>query len=181
MKKGSAASMAFGGVLGALAVMIQYLGGFIPIATYLCPGIAILLCWLVARQCGSRVTWAWYAAVAVLSLLLGPNKEAAGVFLVLGYYPILKPRLDAAKLGWLGKLLVFNVGVCALYGVMIYVSGLEEVIGENEGLGAWMLVILLVMGNITFFLLDFLLTLLERRAQNMKKSKRPNTGERQDG
>ncbi len=162
--------MALGGVLGAFAVMIQYLGGFIPIATYLCPGIAILLCWVVVRRCGNRVAWAWYAAVAVLSLLLGPNKEAAGVFLALGYYPILKPRLDKAKLGILGKLLVFNVSICAFYGVLIYFTGLEAVIGESPELGNAMLVILLVMGNITFFLLDYLLTLLNRRMRRREKT-----------
>ena len=91
--------MALGGVMAALAVVILSLGGLIPLATYICPMLCILLVKTVLQICGPRIAWAWYGSVSILSMLLGPDKEAAAVFGFLGYYPIVKPKLDTAKFG----------------------------------------------------------------------------------
>lgn len=100
-KQTQASSVALGGVLAAAAVVIMCMGGLIPVATFVCPMLCMLLQAVVLNQCGPRMAWAWYGAVAVLSLLMGPDKEAAAVFVFLGYYPIVKPRLDGKKLKWL--------------------------------------------------------------------------------
>ena len=84
-KKTPAYSAALGGVMAALAVVIMCLGTLIPVATFICPMVCILLAQLVLKTCGARYGWAWYGAVAVLSLLLAPDKEAAAVFAALGY------------------------------------------------------------------------------------------------
>ena len=84
MRKNSK-QMALGGIFAALAVVIMNLGGLIPIATYVCPALCMVLLSLVHRACGGRVAWAWYGAVAILSLLLSPDKEASAVFAFLGY------------------------------------------------------------------------------------------------
>lgn len=152
-----------GGVFAALAVVIMNLGGLIPVATYVCPMLCMVLLRVVAAYCGNRTAWAWYGAVAILSLLLSPDKEAAAVFLVLGYYPIVKPRLDTLRMRFLWKGLLFNVSVIALYAVLIRVMGLEQVTGESEKLGRVMLAVLLVLGNVTFAMLDRLLTILQYR------------------
>ena len=102
-KKTPASAVALGGVLAALAVVIMCLGTLIPIATYVCPAICMLLVQVVTKLCGRRIGWAWYGAVSVLSLLMAPDKEAAGVFLLLGYYPIIKPWIDSKKGKWLWK------------------------------------------------------------------------------
>lgn len=83
--------MALGGVLAALAVVIMGMGTLIPVATYVCPMLCALLLQVVLKTCGVRVAWAWYGAVAILSLLLAPDKEAAAVFLFLGYTPSSSP------------------------------------------------------------------------------------------
>ena len=75
--------------MAALAVVIMCMGGIIPMATYVCPMLCSLLLAVVLRLTGRRIAWAWYAAVSLLSLLLGPDKEAAAVFVFLGYYPII--------------------------------------------------------------------------------------------
>ena len=93
--------MALGGVLAALAVVIMSLGGLIPIATYVTPMLCAMLLQAVLLTCGTRVAWAWYGAVALLGLLLCPDKEAAAVYVFLGYYPIVKPKLDGLKPAWL--------------------------------------------------------------------------------
>lgn len=156
-RKTPASLIALGGVMAALAVVVMSLGGLIPVATYVSPMICIILLQFVFLSCGRRIAWAWYGAVAILSLLLSPDKEAAGVFAVLGYYPIVKPVLDGKKLGLLWKLLLFNGSITLLYFLLLRVFGLTGVSEDFEELGRWMLAVLLVMGNVCFFLLDHLL------------------------
>ena len=146
-----------GGVFAALAVVIMSLGTIIPVATYVCPVACMLILQLVVRMTGVRMGWAWYGAVSILSVLLAPDKEAAAVFLVLGYYPIIKPKLDGRKGKWLWKGLLFNGSILVLYWVLLKLIGMERLVTEFSGMGFVMTVILLLLGNVTFFLLDRLL------------------------
>ena len=161
-KRTPSAAMALGGVLAALAVVIMSMGTLIPVATYVCPMLCCLILELVRRACGSRVAWAWYGAVAILGLLMAPDKEAAAVFAALGYYPILKPKLDRLKGKWLWKGLLFNASVLALYWLLMRLLGFERIAEEFAEMGALLTVLTLVLGNVTFFLLD---RLLERKFQ----------------
>lgn len=158
-----ARAVALGGMLAALAVAVMSLGTIIPIATYVCPMFCALLLQVVLKTCGSRIALAWYGAVALLSVLLAPDKEAAAVFVFLGYYPIVKPRLDRRKGKWLWKGLLFNGSVCLMYFLLIRLLGLEQLTQEWSEMGIGMLIVLLVLGNVTFFLLDRLLGMGLRR------------------
>ena len=115
MHKTNAKQIAMGGVFAALAIVIMCLGGLIPIATFVCPMICMLILHLIRKLCGNRIAWAWYGVVAILSVLLGPDKEAAAVFLFLGYYPIIKPKIDRIKPRWLWKGIYFNAVILLLY------------------------------------------------------------------
>ena len=163
MRHNSAKNIALGGVMAALALVVMCLGGLIPLATYVCPMFCAVLLMVVLKMTGGRVAWAWYGAVSILSMLLGPDKEAAAVFVFLGYYPILKPWLDRRKLAILWKLVLFNVAIFAMYGVLIYVFGLAELAAEFRELGMILTVVTLVLGNATLFMMDVLLTVLEKR------------------
>ena len=162
-KRTAAANMALGGVLGALAVVIMCLGTLIPVGTYACPMVCAMVLQMVLKTCGSRIAWAWYGAVALLGLLLAPDKEAAAVFVFLGYYPIVKPKLDRKKLPWLWKGLLFNASVLALYWRLLRLFGMEQLVSEFRELGAAMTAVLLILGNVTFFLLDKLLGMKPRK------------------
>ena len=162
-KRTPASSVALGGVLAALAVVVMSLGTTIPIATYVCPMLCALLLQAVLKTCGVRIAWAWYGAVAILSLLLAPDKEAAAVFAFLGYYPIVKPRLDKTRLRWLWKGLLFNASVLVMYWLLLRVFGLAQVTEDFEDIGVVMPIVLLILGNVTFFLLD---KLLEKRSDS---------------
>lgn len=156
-KRTPAGVVALGGVLAALAVVIMSMGTLIPVATYVCPMLCAILLQVVLKTCGSRIAWAWYGAVAVLSLLLAPDKEAAAVFVFLGYYPIVKPRFDRARLSLLWKALLFNGATLLLYWLLMHLLGMEQLAAEFAEMGAAMTSVLLVLGNVTFFLLDRLL------------------------
>lgn len=157
-KRTPAASMALGGVLAALAVVIMSMGTLIPVATYVCPMICCLMLELVRKLCGNRVAWAWYGAVAILGLLMAPDKEAAAVFAALGYYPILKPKLDRMKGKWLWKGLLFNAAILALYWLLMHLFGFDQIAQEFAETGKLMTALTLALGNVVFFLLDRLLS-----------------------
>lgn len=147
-------SMALGGVLAALALCVMWLGGFLGIATYVSPMLCAILLQIVKNTCGNRLGWAWYGAVAILSLLVVSDREAAWVFVFLGYYPLVKPWLDRRKPPFLWKGLLFNGSILILYTLLLSVLGLPELQSEFAGMGRVLLILLVVIGNVSFFLLD---------------------------
>lgn len=157
--RSKAAPVALGGVMAALATVIMALGTMIPAATYVCPMLCMLILAVVYRTCGSSIAWAWYGAVAILSLLMAPDKEAATMFVFLGYYPIVKPKLDQVFLGWLWKLVLFNASVLVMYFVLLNVFGMAQLMEEFKEMGTVLVLVTLLMGNVTFVLLDRLLQL----------------------
>ena len=109
--KQASRDLALCGVLCALAVAIMAMGTILPAATYCAPVLASMTLLPVLVLCGEKLSWAMFFASAMLSLLLAPDKEAAAIFLALGYYPIVKPKLDRKPKirRWVGKFLLFNV------------------------------------------------------------------------
>ena len=158
MRRSPAKQIALGGVLAALAVVIMSLGGLIPIATYVSPMLCMLMLRLVCLICGRRIGWAWYGAVAILALLLSADKEAAAVFAFLGYYPIVKPRLDKLRFSMLWKLLLFNSAMVLMYWLLMAVFGMAALTEEFRDMGTVLLVLTLVLGNVTFLLVDRILS-----------------------
>ena len=162
-RKSPASVMALGGVLAALAVVIMSLGGLIPVATYISPMLCAILLQVVLLSCGARIAWAWYGAVAILAVLLSADKEAAAVFVFLGYYPIVKPRLDGTRPAWLWKGLLFNGATLLMYTLLMEVFGMDSIRAEFQEMGTALCAVMLVLGNVTFFLLDRVLNMLGRK------------------
>ena len=165
MGNNSAKQVALGGMMAALAVVVMCLGGLIPIATYTCPMICGLLLLPVMALCPERVCWAWYGAVAILSVLLGPDKEAALIFLFLGYYPILHPKLERIPVKILriaAKLLLCNAAALCVFAGLTYVLGLDILVKEYEEYGLAAELLFLAADNLLFFLIDGLLRRMRR-------------------
>lgn len=163
MPRSEVRRIALGGMLAAVAVVVMCLGGLIPVATYVCPMICVMTQYLVLHFCGKRIGWAWFAVVTLLGLLMSPDKEAAVVLLAIGYYPLIKGNLEQSKFCVLFKLLFFNISIVTAYTIMLYLLGMQEVAAENLEFGLVGLVVILLLGNITFFLLDRLLTIMSRK------------------
>ena len=137
--KGTTRLLALCGVLTALGVVLLCLGGIVPFALYICPILA---------------------SIALLGLLLCPDKEVSLLFCFTGYYPLLKPRLDALRSRLLSltlKLLWAAVSMAALYALILYVFCLPAVVEEFAATGRWLLAATIAMGVALFFVYDVLL------------------------
>lgn len=163
MRNNAVKAVALGGMLAAVALIIMCLGGLIPLATFICPLLATLTGFLVYRFTGKQTAWCWYIVVAIFSLLLSSDKEAAAVFLFLGYYPILKSAFDKLRLGCVFKLCFFNASIFVIYFLLLNIIGIAELADEYALLGIWGSAIMIVLGNITFFMLDKLLSILAKK------------------
>lgn len=154
-----AVQVALGGVLAALAVVILLLGGMIPIGTYLAPMLAALPLVILLAELPKSLCLGWYCIVALLGVLLCPDKETAFVFVFLGWYPLAKPALDRLpKLpGLLCKLLIFNASTAALYALLILVFRLDALVREAQETGMILLIAIVLMGNLSFILFDLVL------------------------
>ena len=146
--------MALGGMMTAVAVVIMCLGSLIPVNTYLCPVLCILITRPVIAYCGRRIGWCYYIATAVLGLMLAPDREAALVYAFLGYYPMIRPFFE--KLGvfsWYAKLLLFTLAGAASYGMLLLVMGAGAAMAEG-----WVLTLVTVLlWDLLFLLTDRLL------------------------
>ncbi len=132
--RGKSRKMALCGVLSALAVVLLSLGGILPFATFCCPLLAILCLVPVVEVYGGRTALLFYTAVSLLSILLAPDKEVALLFVFLGYYPAIRPRLNRMihhrLLRVLCKLVVFACGISVMYFVAIQLLGMTYIVEE---------------------------------------------------
>ena len=155
--------MALTGMLCALAVVVMLLGGLIPLATFCCPALAGLMLIPVFVECGEKLSWCAYAAIAALSLILCPDKEAALLLAFIGYYPILRWRLDQLRSGLvrvLARLGVFNLAVVVMYALSILVLQMDQILNEYREMGMALTLACLLIGNITLLLYDRLIKIL---------------------
>ncbi len=149
--------IAFCGMSAALGTVLLLLGGLIPGATYCAPVLGMLPLLPVLEEYGRRPALGVYGVTAALALLLTPDKEMAGVYLFLGYYPVLRPaleRLHSRLVRLVCKLAVFNAAVLALYFLLLCVLGLDMLETEFMEYSTPFLMILLGGGNLVFLLLD---------------------------
>lgn len=140
------------------------LGGILPAATYCAPLLASLVLIPAREECGAKAAWLLYVAAALLSLFLCADKEAAVLFLALGYYPLVHKALEAVKpraLVIVCKLALFNIAVCAVYALLLFVLVSEALRAEFHETTRIMQLVLLAAGNLVFLLYDLVLRRLE--------------------
>ena len=151
-------AMAYCGIVAALCVALMLLGAVIPIAMFIAPAVASFLIATVCMECGITMAWTAYAAVSLLGLLFVPDKEIALIFTVLlGYYPLVKPRFDRIRpraLQLVCKLLLCNGTVLAMYGLVFLLVPAGSISQELRTTALAVSLATLVMGNVAFVLYD---------------------------
>lgn len=154
------AQIALCGVLAGLSAALMLLGGIVPGATYCAPLLASLVLIPAREECGAKAAWGLFAAAALLSLMLCADKEAALLFLALGYYPLVQDAIDRIQpklLSRLCRLALFNAAVCAVYAALLFVLVSDAVRQEFHETARWMQLSLLLGGNVVFLLYDMVL------------------------
>lgn len=152
--------IAFCGLMVALSVSLMLCGGIIPIATYCVPMACGVLLLPILIEYGKRSAWIAYGSVSILVILLGVDKEAAFFYVFLGYYPIVKWSIDRIKkkpARLVIKLLVFNVSVFLMYAVLGLLLNMDALIAEFTQMGAFLLLLFVLMLNACLLLYDRLL------------------------
>lgn len=154
--------MALCGMMSALAVVVMSLGGMIPMATFCCPAFAGMVLVPLVVDCGRKMALGAWIAVAFLSLILCPDKEAALLFAFLGHYPVIKWQLDRIKRKWprrLAKFLVLDGCIALLYALIFFVLKLDQIMADYKDATIISMAALFLIGNFTLVLYDRLLTI----------------------
>ena len=141
------------GMMAALAIVIMIVGGFLGIGMYASPMFAGLSLVPIGEKFGKKYHICLWLAVSMLSFMLVPEVEQNLMFFGLfGWYPILYPTLQK-----LPKLLRVIVKLALFNGVVIAIEALVILVLVPEVLGAGILSVLLLMGNVIFLLYDLLI------------------------
>lgn len=142
------------GLLCALAVILLLLGGVLGIGMFAGPILAMAVLLPILEEYGGKTAAAAYGAAAILALLLVPDRETALVFAFFGWYPLLRPRLDripSRLVRLLVKLAVCNGIIAVLYGLVLRLMGLTADLLDAS---RWMNLLLLLIANVTFLVMD---------------------------
>ena len=156
------------GVTAALGVVIMLLGNVFGLGMYLAPMLVGLSLTAIGKEWGIKYQLLLWIAIGLLSMIMVSNLEQNLMFIGLfGWYPVFRPVLQKWKLlpRVVVKFLIFNVIVVALEAFLILVLVLES-------LGTGLTILLLVLGNVTFFVYDFAIPRFEfLAARYLKKIK----------
>lgn len=158
MKGRKSWAMAYCGMAAALCVALMLLGAVVPVLMFIAPAVASLLIATVCMECGMKMALTAYGAVSLLSLLFVPDKEVALVFVfLLGYYPLVKPKLERIRSKLLRgtcKLLLCNGAVLAMYGLVLLLVPAGSISQELRTTALAVSLATLAMGNVAFLLYD---------------------------
>ena len=162
MRRNNTKRLALCGILAALALALMFLG-VLPFAAIACPVLASLVLIPVYIECGKQWGWLWFLAVAILAVLIAPEKESAILFVFFGYYPMIKKYLGRLPkmLKYFAKFLYINLLIFVAYWLMLKVFGLTSVSEDFKDIQRWTLAVMLVLANASFFVYDILIDRIE--------------------
>ncbi|MDO4492905.1 MAG: hypothetical protein Q4C53_03350 [Clostridia bacterium] len=135
--------IAFCGLITGFGVLIMLSGGLIPVLTYCAPLAAAALLLPVLIEYGKASALTVWLATGLVALAVGADKEAAFFYVFTGWYPVLKPRLDAIprkSFRLLLKLAALTSGVAAMYSFLLLLLRPASVMADFSDMSRWMTV-----------------------------------------
>ena len=151
---------ALGGIVAALSLVMMISVAVIPFLTYALPAAAGMLVIFMVIETDKKWAFGVYATVAILGMLLVPDKEVAVMYLAFfGYYPIIKAIFESKLnrvIGWILKVAAFVATMVASYAFMMRFMGVT--IDETEEFGMLAIPVLLGTGTLAFIMYDIALT-----------------------
>lgn len=155
MKKST--QVAIGGLSAAICLLLMFMTGMIPLSSYILPAMAGIVLIGVGQESGPKTALLVYGVTSLLGLMIVPDRESILLFIMLlGYYPILRPRLQRLPRlpRLILKLLLLNVVVLLFYLIMKYIFAIPDMV-DFVKFGA---VFFLLLVNFTFLMYDFLIS-----------------------
>lgn len=150
--------VSLGGIIAALSVVFMFMTALLPIFVYVIPALCGAMLLVIAVEISSSWAYLTYAVVSFLSLLFVPDKEAALLYvLLMGFYPILKLKLDRIKpavFSFLVKLIVYNVLIVAYYNLTIRIISSSTLQDDMGDFGRYGVYIFWGLTNIVFVIYD---------------------------
>ena len=147
-------------IISALCVLVLLLGSVFDVFDLTAAMIASIFCAVTVIEVGGFWPWLTYATVTVLSLILLPNKLPAAVFLLTGYYPIIKQKLERLKksVSWILKILIFNAISTAFFFICkLFFTNVDLMLLPSAG-KTLNIVLGYALGNLVFVLYDIALS-----------------------
>lgn len=150
--------MTISAMFSGLGIVIMLLGTLIDTVSLSVAAIASMLVLISVIEMKGAYPYLIFAVTAVMSLLFFPVKDTAVYYTCFfGFYPIIKEKLEKLKtpIAYILKVLIFNISMTVIILVSLFLLSVD-----TEDGGKWMLLLVAVLGNVTFILYDFALTRL---------------------
>ncbi len=162
MKAGKSFRVAFCGLMAALALVLMFLTGIVPVGTYAFPIFAGALLASIVVEFGVKWAVAAYAVVSLLALFLAADKEAVVYFIAFfGFYPILKSlieRIRSRTVQYVVKYAVFTVCIVGAFLVCKWVLMIPD--EEFTFFGVYIPWLFLIVAEVFFIFYDYCVTVL---------------------
>ena len=161
--------MTVSAVLAAMGVALIFIGSLIQTLDLSMAALASFFCIFAVIEIKGAYPWLLYTVTGVLSVILMPQNMGGWFYLLfLGYYPILKAKIEKLNrtLSWAIKILIFNAAliICIYAASLIFYGGnmMQAVFGilGGEGWGIYAVAGMYVFGNVVFVIYDIALTRL---------------------
>ncbi len=148
--------LALSGIMTAMCVVLVFLTGILPGATYALPALAGILLAMCVEEIGVKWTTAIFISSAILSLVLTADKEAAILYTAFfGYYPMAKvcyEKISNWFLGYIIKFGTFNLSIALAYAAIVFVFRLPNI--DFSFFGINLPALMLFIANAVFLLYD---------------------------
>lgn len=152
----NAKGIALNGVLGALAVICLLLANILPTNKISLYALSSFFISVIIIENSIRAGWIFYAATTLLGFMIVPDKISIVPYaLFFGGYGIIKyyiEKLDRIILEYILKFLFFNACAC----IILLAAGS---LFKAEPIVAFSWWLLIIAGEIVFFIYDFVYTL----------------------
>ena len=149
----------------ALGVVLMVLGTFLGLGIYMVPMFVGWCLIPIGKEYGSKYQTMLWIVISLLCAIFVTDIEQNLMFASLfGWYPIARTKLQR-----LPKLLRIVVKLLLFNGIIIVLETVVITLLVPEAMEAWMAILLIALGNITFFLYDRAFPVLEFFADRCRK------------
>lgn len=118
--------IAFGGVMGAICIIILFLQSALPFNRLSLMVLVSFIISIVVIEYGHKIGWLFYIATSLLAFMLVPDKiSLIPYWMFFGFYGIIKSyieKLNKIYIEYILKLIFFNLFALSLYFFFIEVT-----------------------------------------------------------